>query len=236
MAHGMVVFRVSWLRVIPTCRSRFARLPAAAAALVLAALPGRPAAGEGRPLFYWGARPPLLSVPAPDAREPAASEEARVVELHAAQDERGLVLRFTFDRAVAAATHLADGTPVSGRLRPVVYFDSDGERASGWRAGASDLRSGADSRLEIGVLSLGADPEEHVAAQAVITATLHALDAQGRRRTLWRGDDSATPDNVSARGEWLEVRLPAAVWRGNARARLVLAAGGQVLDARLKAP
>lgn len=222
-------------RAIPASPRRFTPLPAVLAA-VLAGLPAAPVAAEGRPLFYWGSRPPLLSVPAPPARQKLVSEEARVVELHAAQDPRGLVLRFSFDRSVAAATHLPDGTPVSGRLRPVVYFDSDGERSSGWRAGEADLRTGADSRLEIGVLALGADPEERLAAQAVITATLHALDAQGRRRTLWRGDDSATPDNVSARGEWLEVRVPAAVWHGNARARLVLAAGEQVLDARLPAP
>lgn len=194
-----------------------------------------PAGAEGRPLFYWGSRPPLLSVPAPAAGAPS-SDEARVVELHAARDGGGVVLRFTFDRTVAAATHLPDGTPVSGRLRAVVYFDSDGDRATGWRAGASDLRTGADRRLEIGVLSLGADPEEQVAAQAVVTAGLHALDARGRRRTLWQADDAADLQSVSARGEWLEVRLPASAWAGNDRARLILAVGEQVLDARLPPP
>lgn len=206
-----------------------------AALALLAVTCALDASAEGRPLFYWGARAPVIVVPAPAAGEQGPGT-ARVVEVHAAQDARGFVLRFTFDRSVASAVSLPGGAPVSGRLRAVLYFDDDGERTTGWQAGASDLRTGADGRLEIGVLALGADPEEKIAARAVITAALDALDARGRRRTLWRGDDAATPESVSARGEWLELRLPPAAWRGNAHARLVLAAGEHVLDARLPAP
>lgn len=198
-------------------------------------------AAEGRPLFYWGGRAPCIEVPRPTPAERQRGEarpaaEARVTEVHAALDAQELVLRFTFDRPVVSATRLPDGAPVSGRLRAVLYLDRDGDRSTGWAAGEADLRRGAEGRLEIGVLALGADPDEHIEAQAVITATLHALSGRGSRRTLWRGDDEAAPGHVSARGDWLEVRLPRGAWPAAPGTRLVLAEGERMFDGRVGAP
>ena len=192
--------------------------------LVLAAL-----LAEGRPLFYWGARPPVVSV----AAEPRAGDEAAVTEVHAALDKGSLVLRFTFDRPVREAIFLPDGSPVSGRLRAVVYLDLDDDRSTGADLGPLDLRTGAERRLEVGVLSIGEDAEERREAAAAITATLAALSPHARRRTLWRGDDTATPRRVSARGEWVEVKLPPdpAIRPGT---RIVLAEGGRASGGRLR--
>jgi len=192
--------------------------------LILAAL-----AAEGRPLFYWGSRPPVVSV----RTEPRDGPEAAVTEVHAALDKGSLVLRFTFDRPVRDAILLPDGSPVSGRLRAVVYLDLDDDRRTGADLGPLDLRTGADRRLEVGVLSVGEDFEERREAAAVITATLAALSPRARRRTLWRGDDSATPRRVSARGEWVEVKLPPdpAVRPG---CRIVLVDGDRTGDGRLR--
>jgi hypothetical protein len=192
--------------------------------LILAAL-----LAEGRPLFYWGARPPVVSASA----ERRPGDEAAVNEVHAALDEGSLVLRFTFDRPVREAIYLPDGSPVSGRLRVVVYLDVDDDRATGADLGALDLRTGADRRLEVGVLSIGEDADEKREAAAAVTASLAALSREARRRTLWRGDDRATPRRVSARGEWVEVKLPPdpAIRPGT---RIVLAAGERTADGRLR--
>ena len=186
------------------------------------------AAPPSPPLFYWGARPALISVEVPAG----PSRDAQIVELHAALDNGALVLRFTLDRPVEEATHLADGAPVSGRLRALLYVDADDDRKTGLLAGPADPRSGADLRLEIGVLAVGEDPEEKVEASALIGATLASLAADGRRRTLWRSDDGQSPRAFSARGEWLEVRLPAsaAVRPG---ARLILSLPDRAVDGRL---
>src|SRR5262245_7373427 len=88
-------------------------------------------ANEGRPLFYWGARPPVIAVEAAAAE----SVEAQVTEVHAAREKDGVVLRFTFDRPVASALYLPDRTPVSGRLRATLYVDADDDRRTGWSAG-----------------------------------------------------------------------------------------------------
>src|SRR5262252_554735 len=91
------------------------------------------AAGEGRPLFYWGARQPLVTAAAPAH---AGDSDAQVTELHAAVDPRGLVVRFSFDRDARSAMQLPDGKPVSGRLRAVLYLDTDDDRGTGLSQGA----------------------------------------------------------------------------------------------------
>jgi hypothetical protein len=184
-------------------------------------------AAEGRPLFYWGARPPVI-VTGPAERAEAGGVEARVREVHAAADGDDLVLRLTFDRPVREAMYVG-GAPASGRLRAVIYLDDDDDRTTGLDEGAMDLRTGAERRLELGVLAMGADPDEKREASAVLSATLHALSREGRRRTLWRADDAASPERVSARGEWVEIRMPGA----RPRTRIVLTGGGHAWDGRL---
>ena len=185
---------------------------------------------EGPPLFYWGSRPPVIA-----AETPAPSGvEAQVQEIHAALDKGALVVRFTFDRSVREATHAADGAPVSGRLRAVLFVDRDADRATGVDQGPDDLRTGADLRLEIGVLAVGEDAEEHRPAMAVVTATLVGLSREGRRQTLWRADDAEGGSRqVRTSGEWLEVRLPAQPAVQPA-ARLILSVGDRALDGRLR--
>jgi hypothetical protein len=185
---------------------------------------------EGRPLFYWGARPAVVTVEAPG--EPAGVA-ARVIEVHAAAEPRGLVLRFTFDREALAAMRLPDGTPVSGRLRAALYLDTDDDRKTGLAQGSLDPRTGAERHLEIGVISVGEDPEEGRKASAVLTATLSSLTADGRRKVLWRGDAEGSPTSVSAHGEWVEVRLPPDAVEPRAPMRLVLAEANRTFEGRL---
>lgn len=185
---------------------------------------------EGPPLFYWGSRPPVIAV---EGTSPAGVE-AQIQEVHAALDKGALVVRFTFDRAVREATRLADGAPVSGRLRAVLFVDRDADRATGLDQGADDLRTGADLRLEIGVLAVGEDAEEHRPALAVVTATLMGLSREGRRQTLWRADDAeGSSRQLRTSGEWLEVRLPAQPAVAPA-ARLILSVGDRAQDGRLR--
>jgi len=186
-------------------------------------------AAEGRPLFYWGARPAIVSM-----NEAATkTEEALVLELHAANDKGDLVMRFSFDRPVREALWLADGTPVSGRLRAVVYIDTDDDRRTGAQEGASDLRTGAERRIELSALAMGEDAEEHRAATALVAATLHGLTQEGRRRTLWRAD-SELPSRVSVRGEFVELRVPADRVGAESPCRFILVSGGDVRDGRLE--
>src|SRR5512136_527624 len=142
------------------------------------------ASAEGRPLFYWGARHPVITAPA----AATGGVEAQVVEIHAARDKDDLVLRFTLDRPVQDAIRLPDGSPISGRLRAILYVDADDDRRTGWDQGPNDLRTGADGRLDLGAVSIGEDPEEKRPAGVVVSATLYSLTIEGRRRTLWRGD------------------------------------------------
>lgn len=193
------------------------------AALLLALVVAAP----GRPLFYWGARPPVIQV--------ERAERASVAEVHAARDGGDLVLRFTFTSPVSELLRLPDGTPVSGRLQAVLYLDTDDDPGTGLEQGA-DPRTGAERRLEVGVVSVGADPETGVEARAVVVATLASLRADGRRRTLWRADDAADPGRVSARGEWLELRVPGDRVGLDGAARLVLAAGRHTFAGRLRDP
>ena len=185
---------------------------------------------EGPPLFYWGARPPVIAV----EETLAGGVEAQILEVHAALDKGALVVRFTFDRSVREATRLPDGAPVSGRLRANLFIDRDADRATGLDEGPGDLRTGSDLRLEVGVVALGEDAEEHRPAMAVITTTLVTLSREGRRQTLWRADDSEGGSRqVRTSGEWLEVRLPgeALVLPG---ARLIVHLGNRALDGRLQ--
>jgi hypothetical protein len=159
--------------------------------------------------------------------------EAQILEVHAALDKGDLVLRLTWDRPVQEALYLPSGEPVSGRLRAVLYLDADGNRATGLDQGPRDLRTGADFRLELGVVALGADKEESLPAQALLTAFLASLTPDGRRRLLWRGDDASTPDRVSQRGEWVELRLPGAALGLRPGARLILSVGEKAWDGRI---
>src|SRR5687768_7318174 len=124
-----------------------------------------PAAESG---FAWGNRAPVIARDA--ASRPPEGPVAKVVSVHAALDGPDLVVRFTFDRAVQRALYGAEGAPVSGRLRAVLYVDADDDRKTGLLAAANDPRSGADRRLEVGVVAVGADPEENLGASAVVTA------------------------------------------------------------------
>ncbi len=187
------------------------------------------APAPGRPLFYWGARPPVIATEA----EPGQGVEAQVLEVHAALDEGALVLRFTFDRPVQDAIYLPGGVPVSGRLRAVVYIDADADRATGWDLGPGDLRTGAEYRLEVGVVALGADEEEKLPAQALVTAFLASLGRDGRRKSVWRGDDAAAPERISVHGEWIELKLPGEITVKEG-ARVVLTAGDRVWDGRVR--
>lgn len=185
---------------------------------------------EGRPLFYWGGRPPAI-VAEDEARGPGP--EARVLEVHAAYDKGDLVVRFSFDRPVRETLRLSDGTPVSGRLKAVLYFDVDDDKATGLSQGASDLRTGSERRLEIGAVAMGADEEEQRPASVVVSSTLHALSPDGRRRTLWRADDESEPARISAHGEWLEVRIAEGLLGTGRSSRLVLADGETLLAGRV---
>jgi hypothetical protein len=187
-------------------------------------------AAEGRPLFYWGARPPVVEA-APAAGESVA---ARVASVHAAVDGSDLVLRFTFDRPVREALRLSGGAPVSGRLNALLDVDADGDRDSGLFAGASDLRTGADRRLEIGTRYLGADEAEGRAASSVeVTARLFSLARDGRRRALWQQDDSGDGRSLSWHGEAIELRVPETLLGLRPGARLILSEGEQAWDGRL---
>jgi len=198
-------------------------------ALLLLAVPSRPAA-EGRPLFYWGARPALLAA---DPTEPSGSE-ARNTEVHAAFDRGDLVLRWTFDRPVREALALADGTPVSGRLRAVLYIDADDNPRTGFRGGPDDLTTGSELRLEVGAVTLGEDPEEKRAAESLLVATLVSLSTDGRRRLVWRVDDQGEPGRLSRHDEWVELRLPTELAQARPGSRLILVDGGRPVSGRLR--
>lgn len=184
---------------------------------------------EGPPLFYWGTRPAVISVEGVSA----GGVEAQVQEVHAALDKGALVVRFTFDRPVRDATRLADGAPVSGRLRSTLYVDRDDDRSTGLDQGSGDLRTGADLRLEVGVVTVGEDAEEKRAAMAVLTANLVTLSRDGRRKALWHGDDSEGSRPLRTSGDWLEIRLPAEAGV-LPQARLILSLPDHALDGRLR--
>jgi hypothetical protein len=195
------------------------------ALVVVAALALIAAEGPG---FAWGNRAPVIR------GEPRPAEDvAAVVAVHAALDGTDLVVRFTFDRPVQRAIYTAEGIPVSGRLRAVLYVDSDGDRKTGLTARPDDPRTGADRRLEVGALAVGANPEENLGASAVVTASFS--DIQGsRRRARWRGDTASTPRQVATRANWVEIRVAAERGTLTPAARLVLAEGERFLEGRLR--
>ena len=186
-------------------------------------------AAAGRPLHYWGSRAPVVIAEVERGR----GVEAQVEEVTAVLDQGSLVFRLTFDRPLRDALYLKDGTPVSGRLRASIYLDADDDRTTGRDEGPLDLRTGADHRLEVGVLALGADASEKRPAQALVTVALASVQG-GRRRTVWRADDSSHPEAVSVYGEWLDVRLPPGAVSPKAGARVILASGGRSLDGRYR--
>jgi hypothetical protein len=196
---------------------------------LLIVLAGAGAPPEGRPLFYWGARPPVIQA----RHEGPGSNEARVAEVHAARDGGDLLVRLTFDRPVRTALHLPNGTPVSGRLRASLDLDTDDDRRTGFAGGAKDLRTGAELRLELGAIAMGADPDEKRPASALVAATLFGLTPEGRRRTLWRGDDTAAPRRISAHDDAVEVRIPATLAKAGPRIRLILTDAEGAWDGRL---
>jgi hypothetical protein len=175
----------------------------------------------GRPLFYWGARPATIVTEA----SPGEGTAAQVTEIHGVVTEGELVLRVSFDRPVREALYLPSGAPVSGRLRAAIYVDGDAIRTTGWAAEPGDPRSGAEYRLDLGVLALGADPAEGIAAQALVTVSAFTLTATGRQRNLWRADHSASPDRISVRGDAVEVRVPGDSISVALTARLALVVG-----------
>jgi hypothetical protein len=185
------------------------------AMLVVALLASEP----GRPLHYWGACPAAIVAERPSE----APSEAFVTEVHVAHVDRDVFVRFSFDRDVRDAMRLPDGEPVSGRLRAVLYWDLDDDTHTGLDVGQSDPRTGAERKLEIGVVSLGEDAEEKRKAQALVVATLYGLTKDFAQEVLWRADDQSSPGTLSWRGDWVEVRLPATVFGGVPRGRVVLA-------------
>jgi len=193
--------------------------------LILAAL-AVPAAEE--PPFAWQSRPPVIR-----GAPRAGGKEAAVDAVHAALDGPDLVVRFTFDRPVQRALYGEDGAPVSGRLRAVLYVDADDDRKTGLTSHPEDPRAGADRRLEVGVVAVGANPEENLGASAVVAASLSALQGN-RRRARWRGDTAATPRQVLSGGRWVEVRLLAERGPFKRTARLVLAQGERFVEGRLR--
>jgi hypothetical protein len=194
------------------------------ALLLLAVLLALEPQGPG---FAFGNRPPVIRAPAA-----AGGDVAAVTDVHAALDGAALVVRFTFDRPVQRALYGADGAPVSGRLRAVLYVDADDNPRTGLVAGPKDPRTGTDRRLEVGVVAVGADPEENLGASAVVTAALSELAGKSRR-SRWRGDATATPRKVSTGGRWVEVRLDGEHGPFKRTARLVLADGERFLEGRL---
>lgn len=178
--------------------------------------------------FAWGSRPPVIR-----AAPRKGGDEAALAAVHAALDGGDLVVRFTFDRPVQRALYGDDGAPVSGRLRAVLYVDADDDRKTGLASHAEDPRAGADRRLEVGVVAVGANPEENLGASAVVTASLSDLQGK-RRRARWRGDAAATPRQVATAANWVEVRLLAERGPFKRTARLVLAEGEQVVEGRLR--
>jgi hypothetical protein len=111
--------------------------------------------------------------------------------------------------------------------------DADDDPRTGLAAGPKDPRTGADRRLEVGVIAVGADPDENLGASAVVTAAVSDL-AGKKRRGRWRGDTAATPRQVSTGDRWVEVRLMGERGPFTRTARLVLAAGERFLEGRLR--
>ncbi len=177
---------------------------------------------QSRAPFYWGTRAPVVA-PGKPAR---ASLEARVTEVHAAVDAGDLVLRLSFDREVRSALRQSDGTPTSGRLHAVVYFDVDSERETGFAGAANDPRTGCERRLEIGALFVGEDPDEDREAVALVTTSLAEIDSGGRRSRVWNADEESDPSPLLVWRDWIELRIPSRLLGVQPSSRLVLSQYG----------
>ena len=177
---------------------------------------------QSRAPFYWGARAPVVA-PGKPAR---ASLEARVTEVHAAVDAGDLVLRLSFDREVRSALEQSDGTPTSGRLNAVVYFDVDSERETGFAGASNDPRTGCERRLEIGALFVGEDPEEDREAVALVTTSLAEIDPRGRQSRIWNADEQSDPSPLLVWRDWIEMRIPGRLLGVQPGSRLVLSQYG----------
>ncbi len=188
-------------------------------ALSAVALSGRSAEAippaQGRPLFYWGARPAVVVVPQGERHE----TDAAVEEIHAAVDKGALVIRISFDRDISDAVTLPDGVPVSGRLRAVLVVDADNSRRTGLDT-PGEPRMGADYRIELGIIALGADPDEKLPARALLTIEASSLLSDGRRRAVWHADSDDTAA-VSVRGSAVEFRIPVSEVSVSSGARFV---------------
>jgi len=184
------------------------------AILVAALLAG----GSGRPLHYWGGCPAAIIAERPSEAGP----EAFVTEVHVEVVERDVFVRFSFDRAVRDAIELPGGAPVSGRLRALLYWDLDDDTRTGLDAGRSDPRTGAERKLEIGVVALGEDAQEKRRAQALVMATLYGLKSDFAQEVLWRTDDERSDGALSWHADSVEVRLPAALFGHKPAGRVVL--------------
>ena len=177
---------------------------------------------QSRATFYWGVRAPVVA-PGKPAR---ASLEARVTEVHAALDANDLVLRLTFDREVRSALRQSDGTPTSGRLHAVVYFDLDADRETGFEGASNDPRGGCERRLEVGALFLGEDRDEGREAVALVTTSLAEIDREGRRSRVWNADEQKDPSPLKVWSDWIEMRIPGQALGVQPGSRLVLSQYG----------
>jgi len=186
---------------------------------------------QARPLFYWGARSPLV-----DARDVEAPPEvARIETIHGAIDSGDLVLRFDLDRPVEAGTHLPDGTPVSGRLQARLYVDADADTATGLGGeAATDRRVGADRLILLSTVYMGEDEEEQRPARALVRIAIDSVDHDGRRATLWARDHLGAPDRIVLHDDWIEVRLPVFQVGVGEGSRFVYAVGSAIREGRLR--
>jgi hypothetical protein len=188
------------------------------------------AAGEG-PLFDWGQRPAVVVA----RYSGGAAAAPRVVAVHAAEDGADLVLRFTFDRPVIEGLRHPDGSAASGRLRAVLYIDTDADRETGVDADTRDPKRGADRGVEVGTRHLAPDPDEgRPRAEVIVSAALRALRKGGQRRLLWSADADADsePRRISAYGDCVELRVPADRVGLGAGARFILSETEQAFEGR----
>jgi hypothetical protein len=189
------------------------------ASLVLLAL-------QGPPLIYWGAHPAAIRVTEPD--------QSSIEEVRTMRTADSVVLRFSWKLPVEDLVVTASGEPVSGRLRATLYWDVDGFPLTGIEMGRSDLRTGSEFRLEVGVVAMGEDPSEHRTARPLLVATLYRLNGRGGQAVVWRTDADQRPRNISARGTWLDLRLPAELINPSEDTRLVLVQDGVATSGRFR--
>lgn len=190
---------------------------------------------QDAPLFYWGDRAPTVEM----ASRPASASDPAIETVHAARDGANLLLKISYDRPVSEGLYRPDGTPVSGRLRALLYLDCDSDRKSGLEGRDDDARVGAERLIELVVMALGADAEERLPARALITVGAYEVLAGGERKATWQADEDTEPRVIALHGQSVELRLPAALCLCGPRARLIVAQTGEfgsgLFDARLEA-